>query len=298
MTHLPVAKAVFKLNTGFLIPLIGLGTYQIHGDEIYTSINHALRAGYRHIDTATGYRNEHFIGEALQKLLPTYGLARDQIFITSKLVPKAGQTEDQVISTVKQSLKDLQTEYLDLFLIHWPGVMGIPVESADNAEYRKQTWRALAQCKKQGLIRSIGVSNYNVRHLAELLAYCDQFDPTIKPAVNQVEFHPHYKQPELLQYCRNQGIFFQAYSSLGTSTSTLLREDPTVVELARQLGKTPSQILLRWALQQGVGILPKARSQQHVEEDIDLDFDIPKEGMEVLDQIEGPKYAWNPDTVF
>lgn len=296
MSH-SVARAVFKLNSSFEIPLIGLGTYQIHGDDIYTSINNALRAGYRHIDTASGYRNEEQIGDALQNLLPKYGLTREGIFITSKLVPRARQTEDQVIDTVKRSLKDLQTNYVDLYLIHWPGVMGIPVESAENAEYRKQTWRALVKCKQQGLVRSLGVSNYIVRHLTELLAYCNEVDASIKPSVNQVEFHPHYKQTDLLEFCRTTGIFFQAYSSLGTSTSSSLREDPTVKTLAVKLGKSPSQILLRWAVQQGVGILPKARSQQHVEEDIALDFEIPQDGMEALDQITGPKYAWNPEPV-
>lgn len=245
------------------------------------------------IDTASGYRNEILIGNALKTLLPKYGLKREDIFITSKLIPRVKQTHEQVVDTVKQSLKDLQTNYIDLYLIHWPGVMGIPVESAENSIYRKMTWKALRECKNQGLLHSIGVSNYTIAHLEDVFGSCRE-----RPAVNQVEWHPHYHQPELLDYCRSEGIFLQAYSSLGSSGTRELRSDSTVNFIARKLQKTSSQILLRWAFQQNIGILPKARSKEHIEENLMLDFEIPEEDMSALNKLQnGNKYAWNPDTV-
>ncbi|XP_063700895.1 uncharacterized protein LOC134831164 [Culicoides brevitarsis] len=287
-------NSAFKLSTGHFIPLIGLGTYQIRGPEVFPAIDFALDVGYRHIDTANVYRNEKEIGDALKTLLPKYGLTREQIFITSKLVPRNKQSNDDVIATVKQSLRDLQTSYIDLYLIHWPGVYGIPVESPENAKYRASTFEALAECQRNGLCRSIGVSNYTVSHLKELLSQCSD----VRPTVNQVEWHPHYHQPELLEFCRKEKIFLQAYSSLGTSNTTSLRDDPTIQEIAKKLGKTPSQILLRWAFQQEIGILPKARSRSHVEENFGLDFVIPDEDMKTLSGMRvNHKYAWNPETV-
>lgn len=246
-------------------------------------------------DTASGYHNEREIGDALKQLLPKYELNREQIFITSKLVPRVNQTKQDVIDTVKQSLNDLQTSYIDLYLIHWPGAIGIPVESAENKKYRQSTFEALVSCQKEGLCRSIGVSNYTVKHLKELLEQCTD---EIRPTVNQVEWHPHYHQPELLDFCRKESIFLQAYSSLGSSNTTALRDDPVVQEIATKLQKTPSQVLLRWAFQQNIGILPKARSKSHIEENFDLDLVIPENDMKQLSVMSVThKYAWNPETV-
>uniref|UniRef100_A0A336LUG6 CSON001069 protein n=1 Tax=Culicoides sonorensis TaxID=179676 RepID=A0A336LUG6_CULSO len=288
-------NTAFKLSTGYSIPLIGLGTYQIRGAEIFPAIDFALQAGYRHIDTASGYRNEKEIGDALKSLLPKYNLNREQIFITSKLVPRVNQTKQQVVEIVKQSLSDLQTNYIDLYLIHWPGVSGIPVESAENSKYRRNTFEALSSCQKEGLCRSIGVSNYTVKHLKELLEQCTD---GIRPTVNQVEWHPHFHQPELLEFCRKENIFLQAYSSLGTSNTTELKDDPQIKAIAQKLNKSPSQILLRWAFQQNIGILPKARSKSHIDENIDLNFTIPDSDMDLLNNMKvSYKYAWNPESV-
>lgn len=186
---------------------------------------------------------------------------REDIYITSKVVPRRNQTKEQVIETVKTSVRDLQVRsfmlfkskiffysffshfqvsYLDLYLIHWPGVIGIPVESPDNPVYRKNTFDALSTTLKDGLVRSIGVSNYTVRHLNELLTQCTD----IRPAVNQVEWHPHYHQPELLELCQSEGVFLQAYSSLGSSNTTVLRDDPVIKQVAVKLGKSSAQKLL------------------------------------------------------
>ncbi|XP_052867248.1 uncharacterized protein LOC128273347 [Anopheles cruzii] len=288
---------VIKLNTGFDIPLLGFGTYQIHGQElIYETLDYALKAGYRHIDTAIVYRNEEFIGSALKTLLPKYNLKREDIFITSKLISPKDKDQEFIEKMVRQSLAKLQTDFLDLYLIHWPGVSGLPVDHPDNEKQRKVTWDALCQLKKEGRLRSIGVSNYTIKHLTEMLT--DRI--VVTPAVNQVEWHPYYYQPELLEFCRQKGIFLQAYSSLGSSTTSELRSNATVAAVAARLKKTPAQVLLRWAAQQNIGILPKARSRSHVEENAALDFEIPDEDMTLLSNLRnsvGHKFAWDPEPV-
>lgn len=291
-------KAI-KLNTGFSIPLIGFGTYQIRGSQlIHDLLDYALKAGYRHIDTAVCYRNEQDIGTALKTLLPKYNLKREDIFITSKIIPLYNHGEQFVEETVLKSLANLQTEYIDLYLIHWPGVSGIQASHPDNVKYRRCTWNALVRMHREGKCRSIGVSNYTVRHIRELLGDCSG----VRPAVNQVEWHPQHYQPELLELCRAEGIFLQAYSSLGTSGSTQLREHPTVAEIASRLSRSPAQVLLRWAVQQEVGILPKASSRDRIEENIALDdFELSKDDMQLLDELrkasDATKYAWDPTPV-
>lgn len=253
----------------------------------------ALAAGYRHFDTAVVYRNEEQIGSALKELLPKYKLRREDIFITSKLIPIANKGPDYVTTTVKNSLRQLQTDYIDLYLIHWPGVSGIPVTHPDNVRYRLDTWRQFMDLQKSGTIRSIGVSNFTIRHLKELITHSQAV-----PSVNQVEWHPHYHQPDLLEFCRANNIFLQAYSSLGTSNQSDLRNDPRILAIANKLQRTPAQVLLRWAMQQSIGIIPKARSKGHIEENFALNFDIPAADMDVLsNMMVNEKYAWNPDSV-
>lgn len=146
---------------------------------------------------------------------------------------------------------------------------------------------------KSGLIRSIGVSNYLIRHLEDLKDCA-----SVTPAVNQVEFHPHHNDPELLKYCRDKGIFLQAYSSLGSSNAVSLRHDPTVIKIAEKLGKSPAQVLLRWAFQQNIGILPKGSSRAHIVENIDLDFVLPEDDMSTLATLKvKEKFAWDPTVV-
>lgn len=190
--------------------------------------------------------------------------------------------------TVKKYQYDIR------YLIHWPGVSGLPSTHPDNKKYRQQAWRVLTKLRKEGKIRSAGVSNYLVRHIEELVN-----DPIFEsPAVNQVEWHPRHHNSTLLEYCRKEGIFLQAYSSLGTSGSASLRQDFTVQEIALKLRKTPAQVLLRWSYQQNIGILPKASSRAHIEENIDLDFQIPDEDMQTLNNLKvKQKFSWDPAIV-
>nr|CAD7417029.1 unnamed protein product [Timema poppensis] len=200
----------------------------------------------------------------------------------------------KVAVAARGSLARLDTPYLDLYLVHWPGVAGVAPDSANNPEVRIATWQELAALHRQGLFRSIGVSNYTKHHLVQILAN----SAGVRPAVNQVEFHPHYKQPELLNFCYEEGVLLQAYSSLGGSSNHSLLEDPTVSKVAESLGRSPSQVLLRWALEQRVGVIPKSVHPDRIAENIDLDFDIPKDSMRQLSSIQMiEKYAWDPNVV-
>nr|CAH7743725.1 unnamed protein product [Callosobruchus chinensis] len=255
----------FKLPSGDLMPMVGY--------------------------SAAVYGNEKDIGVALKELLPKYNLTRKDIFITTKLAPHdQGEKAYQALET---SLKNLDCEYLDLYLIHWPGVHGVNSSSEENKKLRQESWKQMVKGVKNGLTRNIGVSNYNVRHMKELLAN----DGGVKPAANQVEWHPHYHQPELVDLCKKEGVLLQAYSSLGGTGNNDLLTDTRVKKIADKLGKSPAQILLRWALQQNIAIIPKARSKKHIDENIDLNFVIPEEDMKILSSFEQTKYAWDPDTI-
>lgn len=169
---------------------------------------------------------------------------------------------------------------------------GLQSQHPNNIKHRNSTWSALVKLHKGGELKSIGVSNFLVRHLNDLDS-CG-----VVPAVNQVEWHPHHNDPELLKYCREKGIFLQAYSSLGSSNAVSLRHDPTVINIAQKLSKSPAQVLLRWAFQQNIGILPKGSSLPHIAENIDLDFLLSDDDMKTLCELKvKEKYAWDPTVV-
>ncbi|KJH46958.1 glyoxal reductase domain protein [Dictyocaulus viviparus] len=186
------------------MPTIGFGTYQIRSERVLNDvIDTAISCGYRFFDTAQIYGNEAILGRIFKKVLPKYGLERSDIFITSKISP-ANQGTELARKSVRKSLENLQTDYIDLMLIHWPGTSRRSVVDPRNAEYRQQTYEILEEFHRSGELRAIGVSNYEIRHLEQLLARC-----CIHPAVNQVEFHPHFHQVDLLEFCQSRNIHFQ-----------------------------------------------------------------------------------------
>lgn len=256
-------------------------------------MDESLNVGFRSIDTAVGYRNEEDIGYALKNLLPKYNLQRSDIFITTKLPPSVNGDPKGIEQCVQKSLKAFNTTYIDLYLIHWPGATRIPETSTNNPSLRAKTWNKLVDLKKQGFIRSIGVSNFTIKHLQELLQNCKD----ILPAVNQVELHPHYRQEELIKYCNEKGIHIQAYSSLGTSGNINLLRNPIVLKIASQLNVSSARLLLNWALQQGIGVIPKAVNKEHIKDNIQLDFLIDEESMNILFSLPQIKYAWDPSNV-
>ncbi|PFX26450.1 Alcohol dehydrogenase [NADP(+)] [Stylophora pistillata] len=231
---------------------------QVSGDDlVHRTIETAFQCGYRLIDTAAVYQNEANIGEALKKLLPKYSLSRSDIFITSKLSPRDHGFENTEKAFMK-SLKALDCEYLDLYLIHWPGVQKLKSDDPRNAELRQESWKALEKLYSTGLVKSIGVSNYTVDHLEELLQFS-----TVMPAVLQ------------------------------------LLEETTVRALAAQHSKSTAQVLLKWALQHDVGVIPKSVKAQHIKDNIFLaDFHLSQLDMEALGRMHtNSRFCWDPTKV-
>ena len=189
------------------------------------------------------------------------------------------------------ALKNLGVEYLDMMLLHWPGVYGASGKNV--IKYRHEAWRALSKMKEEGLIRSIGVSNFLIRHIEDMIKECE-----VAPALNQVEYHPLCFDLNLLKYCEEKGILLQAYSSLGTSSDRSLRDHSLVKKIAQKYGKSTSQILLKWAAARNVGIIPKASSRIHLEENFNLDFEISKEDFDALDNMNAnERFDWDPNNI-
>ncbi|KAG9475484.1 uncharacterized oxidoreductase YtbE-like [Eleutherodactylus coqui] len=278
------------LNNGVTMPLLGLGTFRLRGlEDLIQAVDAALDCGYRSFDTAAVYRNECDLGQALRQLLPKYGLSRSDIFITSKLSP--ADLGPGARDACVKSLAELGVDYLDLYLIHWPGKQGWRSDDVRNRAVREESWRALEDLYQAGSIKALGVSNYTEAHLAQLMGSC-----SVPPAVLQVECHPRLPQTALLGWCRQNGVHLQAYSSLGCGH---LLGNVEVCKVANLHGHTPAQVLLKWALQQGVGVIPKASVPARIKENVNVwDFELSNEEAEMLkgDGTE-KRYCWDPTEV-
>ena len=266
-------RSTIKLNNGVLIPRFGLGVYQAEpGDETYRAVRNALEVGYRHVDTARLYGNEHDVGRALRDS----GLPREEVFITTKLW-NTDHGYDRAIRACHESLADLGLDSVDLYLIHWP-VPGLRLDS----------WRALVTLLEEGRCRAIGVSNYMIHHLDELLDVS-----AVVPAVNQVEFSPFLYLPDLLDSCRAAGIQLEAYGPL---TQGRRLGHPTVQALGVKYGRTPAQILIRWALQHELVVIPKSTKPSRIHENAQIfDFAIDQRDMDALNGLnENLHTSWDP----
>ena len=275
----------FELGDGCRMPAIGLGTFQIPPEDAEAATTTALRLGYRHVDTAEFYRNEAGIGKALA----ASGLARDEVYVTTKLRDSEHKTGESTIAACKQSLANLGLDYVNLYLIHTP---------LSGKEARLAQYSALVECKELGFCRSIGVSNYDIRHLQEI---SDAGLPP--PAANQVELHPMCQKPELLEYMKANGkILPIAYSSLaplscwregyttmgGSKSEQAKAATPAVVAtIATRLGVSEARLLLRYALQKGWPVLPKSVREDRIAANFDItSFSIPEQDMALLDGME------------
>ena len=274
----------FSLNNGVNIPCVGFGTWTLTDkDTCISAVSDALCAGYRHIDTAQAYQNEAFVGEAIAKS----GIPREEIFITSKLSNKI-RGYDETIQALEQTLKDLQTDYLDLFLIHWPN----PIAFRDNwKEMNAASYQAMEDLSKQGKIRSIGISNFRKHHIEALMETA-----TINPVINQIELHPGLLQEERVDYCHNHDMLIEAYSPLGQSR---LIEKPEFDILCKKYNKTTAQVILRWQIQKGYLPLPRSTNTQRIAMNIDIfDFELTNEDMQYIDNLtfNGLDQDHDPDT--
>lgn len=278
------------LNTGVQMPIVGLGTYKLCGpDEVHRAVDAALASGYRAFDSAAVYRNEADLGRALKELLPKYGLSREDVFLTSKLGPK--DQGEKALEGAQRSLSQLDMGYIDLYLIHWPGTQGLVVGDQRNPGNRAQSWATLEELHAQGKLKAIGVSNYTPAHMRELMQSCK-----VPPAVLQVEFHPKLCQAELRSVCAEYGVCFQAYSSLGKGE---LLSDVVVTEVAKSCQRTPAQVLLRWAVQQGVPVLPKSSNPDRIKGNNEIfNFTLGETDMKRLSALDcGHNYCWDPSEV-
>ncbi|MBY0086408.1 aldo/keto reductase [Brevibacillus sp. M2.1A] len=252
------------LYNGVKMPWLGLGVFKVEeGQELEQAVKTAIKHGYRSIDTAAIYNNEEGVGRGIRAGLQEAGITREDLFVTSK-VWNADLGYESTLQAYETSLKKLGLEYLDLYLIHWP------VEGKF-----KEAWRALEALYKKGLVKAIGVSNFHVHHLEELLK-----DAEIKPMVNQVEFHPRLSQDELRAFCKDQGIQFEAWSPLMQGQ---LLDNPVLKGIAEKYGKSIAQIIIRWDLQNGVVTIPKSTKEHRIVENASVfDFELSKEDMEMI----------------
>ena len=262
------------LSDGAKIPVLGLGVWQAGaGKETRKAVSAALESGYRLIDTAKLYGNERDVGAAVRES----GIPRDEIFVTTKLW-NSDQGFESALRAFEGSRRELGLEYVDLYLVHWP----VP-------QLRNESWKALLKIREQGLARSIGVSNYTIPHLEELLRATP-----VPPSVNQVEFHPFLYQRELLEYGQKHRIQLEAYSPL---TRGRHLKHPLIKEIGAKYGRTPAQVLIRWGLQHGLVVIPKSVRPERIRENADVfGFEIKLPDMARLDALDERSHlAWNPD---
>ncbi len=269
---LTIASRV-RLNDGAEMPRLGLGVGQTAaGRPTRDSVRYALESGYRLIDTAKLYGNEADVGVAVRES----GVPREAVFVTTKLWNR-DHGFDRALRAFEESDRRLGLGYVDLYLIHWPA-----------PRLRGESWEALVKLKEAGRARSIGVSNYTVGHLEELLA-----SSSVPPSVNQVEFHPFLYQKDLLEFCRGHGIQLEAYSPL---TRGHRLGDPRLVEIAEKNRRTPAQVMIRWGLQHGVVVIPKSQRRERIRENANVfDFSLSPKDMAALDGLtQGLHTSWDP----
>jgi len=269
-------KLKYKLNTGDEIPAIGLGTWQSGPNEVRNAVCAALKAGYRHIDTALAYGNENEVGLGIKDS----GVPREEIWITTKL---DNPWHKRVEEGIQSSLQSLGVDYVDLYLMHWPSSTD-PADPTLKTHYSDwnfiDTWRELEKLPASGRVKNIGVSNFGITNLEKLLPTCK-----IIPAVNQIELHPNNPSPKLVKYLAEKGIHATAYSCLGSTDSPLVK-DQTLAAIAKKHGKSIQQVLLVWGLQHGFSVIPKSVTESRIIANFDLDgLVLPEEDVTALDNL-------------
>lgn len=268
MQKLTSLTSDLKLSNGVTIPGLGYGTYQTSPEDAYRAVTDALAVGYRHIDTAARYGNESGVGQAVKDS----GLKREEVFITSKLW-NTERGYDKTMAAFEKTLAELGTDYLDLYLIHWPA--NEKQFGQEAAALNLDTWRAFEDLYKAGKIKAIGVSNFMPNHLEALLAQAE-----IKPMVNQIEVHPGWPQTEAIRYCQRNDILVEAWAPLGEAAAL---SNSVLAKIAAKYDHTPAQVCLRWEIQQGILPLPKSVHKERMAENTKLfDFELTEDEMDII----------------
>lgn len=267
---------VLPLAPNEQIPQLGFGVFQVPPKETQVAVAEALSVGYRHIDTAAAYRNEGGVGQALH----ASGIDRDELFVTTTCW-NDDQGYEQAKRACRASLERLELSHLDLYLIHWP----VPAH-----DQYVETWKAFVELQSEGLVRSIGVSNFQPEHLERVIA-----ETGVAPAINQVELHPHFQQVGLRREHERLGVLTEAWSPLGQG---LELDDPAIVEIAQAHGKTPAQAIIRWHLQLGNVVIPKSATPARIRENFEvLDFELSGEQMDAIAALDaGTRIGPDPET--
>eukprot|EP00472_Partenskyella_glossopodia_P012351 CAMPEP_0197528876 /NCGR_PEP_ID=MMETSP1318-20131121/26607_1 /TAXON_ID=552666 /ORGANISM="Partenskyella glossopodia, Strain RCC365" /LENGTH=335 /DNA_ID=CAMNT_0043084147 /DNA_START=28 /DNA_END=1035 /DNA_ORIENTATION=+ len=281
------AVPLVRLASGYDMPILGLGTWKSKPGKVEAAVKKAVEVGYRHIDCAAIYGNEPEVGAGLKACFDAKIVSREEIFVTSKLWNLKHHPKD-VEPALRKTLSDLGLEYLDLYLIHWPTAFKtVDGKSVNDAEVKNtDTWKAMEDCVKAGLVRSIGLSNFNKAQVAEI---CEM--ASVKPSVNQIESNPYIPNTELIDVCAKFGIATTAYSPLGSSDrpwglpdEPVLLQDKTVAAIASKYKKSPAQVVIRYQIDRGVIVIPKSVTPSRIESNFDvLDFKISAEEMKALD---------------
>lgn len=270
-----------EFYNGNQMPMLGLGTFRVENDDTCKkAVKHAIESGYRSIDTAKVYGNEEQVGQGIKEGLESTGLNREDIFVTSKLFFEDFGREN-VAQAYETSIQKLGLDYLDLYLVHWPGT---------NEAVMIDTWKGMEDLYKDNRVKNIGVSNFNPDHFEALLAQV-----SIKPVINQVEFHPYFTQEKLRKYLEAQNIYMESWSPF---MNAQILNDETLNEIGKEVNKTAAQVIIKWNMQHNVVVIPKSVTSSRIEENIDVfDFELSADQMKRIDDLnKDQRIGPDPDT--
>lgn len=266
---------VIKLSSGYDMPIVGLGTYSLHGDKCVNAVLSAIKLGYRKFDTASFYGNEEEVGQAIRQAIDEGLIKREDVFVATKLYPNEFADAEK---NIKKCLRKLNIGYIDLMLLHHPGSHDV------------EAYKTMERYVEKGKIRSLGVSNYYIKEMSEFLPKVN-----IKPVLDQNEIHPYYQEKEVIEYLHDNGIVVEAWYPLGgRGFNSELMKEPVIMDIARKHGKSLVQTILRWDLQNGVAVIPGSSNPDHQKENISIfDFELTSEEMASIDSLERrEKHDW------